>query len=102
MKVEKTNLPGVLKITPDVFEDQRGFFFESFRAERYEAHGIPGHFAQDSVSRSRHGVLRGLHFQWPSAQGRYDPEGYAVAFGVLLAAQAAAAAWLLTAREKRG
>jgi hypothetical protein len=40
--------------------------------------------------------------QWPSAQGRYDPEGYAVAFGVLLAAQAAAAAWLLTAREQRG
>lgn len=70
MKVEKTKLPGVLKITPDVFEDQRGSFFESFRAERYEAHGIPGPFAQDSVSHSRHGVLRGLHFQWPSAQGK--------------------------------
>ncbi|HEX2333555.1 MAG TPA: hypothetical protein VHI32_10295, partial [Burkholderiales bacterium] len=39
---------------------------------------------------------------WPSAQGRYDPEGYRVAFGVLLAAQAAAAAWLLTAKEARG
>jgi dTDP-4-dehydrorhamnose 3,5-epimerase len=70
MKVEKTGLPGVLKVTPDLFEDQRGYFFEAFRAERYEAHGIPGHFAQDSVSRSRHGVLRGLHFQWPSAQGK--------------------------------
>jgi len=70
MKVEKTKLPGVLKITPDVFEDQRGLFFESFRADRYEAHGIPGAFAQDSVSRSRHGVLRGLHFQWPGAQGK--------------------------------
>ena len=40
--------------------------------------------------------------QWPSAQGRYDPDGYRVAFGVLLAAQAAAAAWLLTAKEARG
>ena len=39
---------------------------------------------------------------WPSAQGRYDPEGYRVAFGLLFAAQAAAAAWLLTAKEKRG
>jgi len=70
VRVEKTKLPGVLKITPDVFGDQRGFFFESFRAERYEALGIPGHFAQDSISRSRHGVLRGLHFQWPNAQGK--------------------------------
>jgi dTDP-4-dehydrorhamnose 3,5-epimerase len=70
MKVEPTELPGVLRITPQVFEDQRGSFFESFRADRYEAHGIPGRFAQDSVSRSRHGVLRGLHFQWPGAQGK--------------------------------
>jgi hypothetical protein len=44
------------------------------------------------------GAILGL---WPSADGRYDPEGYRVAFGVLLAAQAAAAAWLLTARETR-
>jgi dTDP-4-dehydrorhamnose 3,5-epimerase len=70
MKVEKTKLPGVLRIVPDVFEDQRGSFFEVFRAERYAAHGIPVSFAQDSVSRSRHGVLRGLHFQWPNAQGK--------------------------------
>jgi dTDP-4-dehydrorhamnose 3,5-epimerase len=70
MKVETTKLPGVLRITPDVFEDQRGLFFEAFRAERYAEHGIPAQFAQDSVSRSRHGVLRGLHFQWPNAQGK--------------------------------
>ncbi len=70
MRVEETALPGVLKITPDVFEDARGCFFEAFRAERYEQHGIPGRFAQDSVSESRRGVLRGLHFQWPSAQGK--------------------------------
>lgn len=70
MKAEKTNLPGVFRITPQVFEDQRGYFFESFRAERYAAVGIPRHFAQDSVSRSRKGVLRGLHFQWPNPQGK--------------------------------
>lgn len=70
MKVEKTSLPGVLKITPQVFEDARGCFFEAYRAERYEAHGIPGSFAQDSVSESHRGVLRGLHFQWPNAQGK--------------------------------
>jgi dTDP-4-dehydrorhamnose 3,5-epimerase len=70
MKVEQTGLRGVLKITPDVFEDARGCFFESFRAERYRAHGIPAGFSQDSVSESRKGVLRGLHFQWPHAQGK--------------------------------
>ncbi|HEX5136638.1 MAG TPA: dTDP-4-dehydrorhamnose 3,5-epimerase [Planctomycetota bacterium] len=70
MNVEATALPGVLKITPEVFADARGCFFESFRAERYRAHGIPAAFAQDSVSESRKGVLRGLHFQWPNAQGK--------------------------------
>jgi dTDP-4-dehydrorhamnose 3,5-epimerase len=70
VKVETTSLPGVLRITPQVFEDARGCFFEAFRAERYAAHGIPAAFAQDSVSESRKGVLRGLHFQWPKAQGK--------------------------------
>lgn len=70
MKVERTGLPGLLRITPQVFPDARGSFFEAFRAERYAAHGIPAQFAQDSVSESRKGVLRGLHFQWPHAQGK--------------------------------
>jgi len=70
VNVEATALPGVLKITPEVFSDARGWFFESFRAERHQAHGIPAAFAQDSVSESRKGVLRGLHFQWPNAQGK--------------------------------
>ena len=70
MKVEATSLPGVLRIEPDVYEDERGFFLETFRAERYAEHGIPTAFAQDSLSFSRKGVLRGLHLQWPSAQGK--------------------------------
>jgi len=70
MKVEPTSLPGVLRITPDVYEDERGHFLETFQAGRYEAHGIPAAFAQDSLSFSRKGVLRGLHLQWPGAQGK--------------------------------
>ena len=50
MNVEPTNLPGVLVITPDVYADDRGHFMETFRAERYAEHGIPSHFAQDSLS----------------------------------------------------
>jgi dTDP-4-dehydrorhamnose 3,5-epimerase len=70
MNVEKTDLPGVLRITPDLFEDSRGHFQETFRAERYAAHGIPAGFAQDSLSFSRKGVLRGLHLQSPNPQGK--------------------------------
>ena len=68
MRVTATELPGVLLIVPRVFEDARGAFFESFHADRYEAAGIAGPFVQDNVSRSRRGVLRGLHFQHPHGQ----------------------------------
>jgi len=70
MKVHTTELPGVLVIEPDVYRDDRGYFLETFRAERYAAHDIPTEFVQDSLSWSREGVLRGLHLQWPHAQGK--------------------------------
>jgi len=70
MKVIETALPGVLLVEPAVYEDARGHFLETFRAERYAAHGIAAEFAQDSLSFSRKGVLRGLHLQWPRAQGK--------------------------------
>lgn len=70
MKVTPTALPEVLLIEPRVFGDARGLFFESFNAERYASAGIPGTFVQDNVSRSTRGVLRGLHFQHPHAQGK--------------------------------
>jgi len=70
MKVHSTQLPGVLLIELAVFGDERGFFFESYREERYATAGIDARFVQDSFSRSRRGVLRGLHFQEPSAQGK--------------------------------
>ncbi len=70
MKVTQTPLKGVLLLEPKVFGDQRGFFLESFHAARYAEAGIKGPFVQDNQSRSRKGVLRGLHFQVKHPQGK--------------------------------
>jgi dTDP-4-dehydrorhamnose 3,5-epimerase len=63
MRVEHTQLPGLLLIEPRCFRDERGFFLESFQAERYRDNGIPDVFVQDNHSRSQKGVMRGMHFQ---------------------------------------
>lgn len=65
-----TRLPGVCVIEPVVHGDARGYFFESFHAEKYKALGIDAQFVQSNVSRSAQGVLRGLHYQWPNPQGK--------------------------------
>lgn len=70
MKVIETNLPGVIIIEPIVFGDSRGFFKETFHAQRYRDVGIPYDFVQDNHSRSQKGVLRGLHFQIAKPQGK--------------------------------
>lgn len=70
MKVVELEIPGVLLLQPKVFGDARGFFFESYNAERYAEAGIALEFVQDNISRSRKGILRGLHFQEPQAQGK--------------------------------
>jgi dTDP-4-dehydrorhamnose 3,5-epimerase len=70
VKVTPTELPSVLLIEPSVFGDARGFFVETFQADRYAASGIAGPFVQDNLSRSVKGTLRGLHFQEPRAQGK--------------------------------
>jgi len=70
MKVFGTSLPGVLGIEPDVFGDERGWFMENWRDERYRDHGIELSAAQLNSSASRRGVVRGLHFQWPEPQGK--------------------------------
>src|SRR5271169_3272450 len=70
VKVTATELPDVVVIEPRVFGDARGFFLETFQAERYAAAGIHGPFVQDNLSRSAKGTLRGLHFQEPQAQGK--------------------------------
>ncbi len=69
MNILETPLPGVLVIEPRVFGDDRGFFMETWQAERYADVGLPK-FVQDNLSRSAKGVLRGLHFQEPEAQGK--------------------------------
>lgn len=64
-------IDGLVIIEPRVFPDERGFFFESFKASEYVSAGIPAHFVQDNHSKSSRGVLRGLHFQnVPHAQGK--------------------------------
>ncbi|MGB0465962.1 MAG: dTDP-4-dehydrorhamnose 3,5-epimerase [Pontibacterium sp.] len=70
MKVTKTRLEGVLIIEPKVFGDHRGFFKETFQAERYAEAGINLPFVQDNHSRSPRGVLRGLHLQKSRPQGK--------------------------------
>jgi dTDP-4-dehydrorhamnose 3,5-epimerase len=70
MNVLSTDLPGVLIIEPKIFGDSRGFFFEIWNEERYRQAGIPPLTAQDNISRSAGGVLRGLHFQYPEPQGK--------------------------------
>ena len=70
MKVTATELEGVLILEPRVFADERGFFMETFHAQRYRGAGVPTTFVQDNFSRSVRGTLRGLHFQEPHAQGK--------------------------------
>ena len=65
MTVSETPLSGVLVIEPKVFGDARGYFCETYHAERYAEAGIGSRFVQDNVSRSGRGTLRGLHFQAP-------------------------------------
>lgn len=72
MKVTPLNIPDVLVIEPQIFEDNRGFFFESFRLDHFqEATSLKVNFVQDNHSKSYRGVLRGLHYQLPpDAQGK--------------------------------
>ena len=63
MKVRATALPEVLLVEPQVFRDERGFFLESYRAERYRENGIDDVFVQDNHSRSSRGTIRGIHAQ---------------------------------------
>ena len=70
MNVISTAIPEVLIVEPKVFRDERGFFFETFKADRYAEKGISRPFVQDNLSRSAFRVLRGLHLQCPKTQGK--------------------------------
>lgn len=71
MQIRETSIAGLVEIFPRVFEDDRGFFFESYNEELFRKLGLPTNFVQDNQSFSIKGVVRGLHFQnAPFAQGK--------------------------------
>lgn len=71
MKFEKTFIDGLLVITPDVFPDDRGYFFESYNKKKYCENGFDQIFVQDNISKSKKGTVRGLHYQVGNfAQGK--------------------------------
>ena len=70
MKVIETRLPGVMVVEPRVFRDDRGYFLETWSDAAYGPARLPTRFLQDNLSYSAVGVLRGLHYQFPTAQGK--------------------------------
>lgn len=70
MKVTAMPLSGMLLIEPRLFQDQRGYFYETFQAERYLPFGIAAPFVQDNFSHSKRNVIRGLHYQLNHPQGK--------------------------------
>lgn len=70
IRIESRHLEDVVVIVPDIFQDGRGFFSETFRTDQFEALGLPTQFVQDNHSRSARAVLRGLHFQWDPPMGK--------------------------------
>ena len=70
MIVENTSIDGVKIVTPRIFEDDRGYFFESYKTSVFEKHGLPTNFVQDNEVKSVKGVLRGLHYQLNRPQGK--------------------------------
>jgi len=70
MRIESTHLAEIVVLHPRVFEDDRGFFVETFRADVFRELGLPHEFVQDNHSGSRKGVVRGLHFQYAPPMGK--------------------------------
>jgi len=70
IKVESRHLGDVVVLVPEVFEDARGFFLETYRVDKFQELGLPTDFVQDNHSRSSRDVVRGLHFQWDPPMGK--------------------------------
>ena len=70
MKFVPAGLAGIIIVEPDVYRDSRGYFLETYNAQKYTAGGIDGPFVQDNHSRSTAGTLRGLHLQLRRPQGK--------------------------------
>jgi dTDP-4-dehydrorhamnose 3,5-epimerase len=70
IRLESRHFGDVAVLVPDIFQDSRGFFMETYREDQFRALGLPSHFVQDNHSRSAKGVVRGLHFQWDPPMGK--------------------------------
>jgi dTDP-4-dehydrorhamnose 3,5-epimerase len=70
LTIEAHHFGEVMVIVPEVFKDDRGFFMEAYRADRFRELGLPHNFVQENHSYSKKGVLRGLHFQWDPPMGK--------------------------------
>ncbi len=70
LKIIEKSMDGLLLFEPQVFQDERGYFMESFRAEDMKSFGVQAEFIQDNHSCSKKGVVRGMHFQWDKPQGK--------------------------------
>jgi dTDP-4-dehydrorhamnose 3,5-epimerase len=79
-KIESRHLGDVVVLAPQVFEDDRGYFMETFRADSFKDLGLPQSFVQENHSYSKKGVLRGLHFQWDPPMGKLMRVTRGVAF----------------------
>src|ERR1700693_3403058 len=86
INIEARPLKDVVVVVPEIFQDSRGFFSETFRADQFELLGLPTAFVQDNHSRSAKGVIRGLHFQWEPPMGKLmrvtEGEAYLVAVDI--------------------
>ena len=80
IRIESRHLGEITLLAPEVFEDERGFFMETFRADQFKTLGLPSEFVQDNHSGSTKNVLRGLHFQWDPPMGKLMRVTYGRAF----------------------
>ena len=79
-KVKQTCIKDLLIITPDIFQDDRGFFTEAYRKDKFSEFGLNLEFVQDNHSRSAKNVVRGLHFQWGTPMGKLMRVTHGAAF----------------------
>jgi len=80
LRIETTPIDDVRIVIPEVFEDDRGFFMETYREDRFAEAGLPSQFVQDNHSRSVKNVVRGLHFQWEPPMGKLMRVTFGTAF----------------------
>jgi dTDP-4-dehydrorhamnose 3,5-epimerase len=84
MNIEETSLPGVLLITPKIYRDNRGAFWETWNLKAFESAGLPTTWMQDNFSVSKKNVIRGIHYQVIQSQGKLVRAAYGAVFDVAI------------------